>query len=116
MPRLAVSAGAGLSGSSARRSRSLRMPGRTAARAAASLHMPDLRDPRAAPGSVSRQRRPLDTFFPFDPYLLRRSAAQLDLRRSYIRHVAAPALLRLSACALTPFRGSQVAVERRRRP
>ena len=30
-------------------------------------------------------QRPLDTFFPFDPYLLRSSAAHLELGRTYIR-------------------------------
>ncbi|KAK9835138.1 hypothetical protein WJX81_000692 [Elliptochloris bilobata] len=29
--------------------------------------------------------RPLEMFFPFDPYLLRRSAAVLDLKRTYVR-------------------------------
>jgi len=33
----------------------------------------------------SRPKRLLDTFFPFDPFLLRRSAQQLDLRHTYIK-------------------------------
>lgn len=32
-----------------------------------------------------RCQRPLEMFFPFDPYLLRRSAAYLDLRRTFVR-------------------------------
>jgi len=31
-----------------------------------------------------RQRRPLRMFFPFDPYLLRRSAAVLRLPATYV--------------------------------
>jgi hypothetical protein len=62
------------------------MPGRSAARAfAAAAHLYD--QPHAAV-AASRQRRPLDTFFPFDPYLLRRSATQLELKRSYIKCAA----------------------------
>jgi RNA polymerase I-specific transcription initiation factor RRN3 len=64
-----------------RRAKQLRMPGRSAARAAAALHNVD--QPNAT--RSSRQTRPLDTFFPFDPYLLRASSAQLDLKRCYIR-------------------------------
>ena len=33
-----------------------------------------------------RCQRPLEMFFPFDPYLLRRSASFLDLRRSFVRY------------------------------
>ena len=62
------------------------MPGRTAARVFAAAHLVDGRDPEAAT-AAARQRRPLDTFFPFDPYLLRRSAAQLELKRTYIKCV-----------------------------
>lgn len=59
------------------------MPGRSAARAfAAAAHLFD--QPHSAL-AAARQRRPLDTFFPFDPYLLRRSATQLELKRSYIK-------------------------------
>jgi len=32
-----------------------------------------------------RCQRPLEMFFPFDPYLLRRSASFLDLRKSFVR-------------------------------
>jgi RNA polymerase I-specific transcription initiation factor RRN3 len=32
-----------------------------------------------------RCQRPLEMFFPFDPYLLRRSACFLDLRRTFLR-------------------------------
>jgi hypothetical protein len=60
------------------------MPGRSAARAFAAAHLSDSREQHAAL-TTSQRRRPLDTFFPFDPYLLRRSAAQLDLKRSYIK-------------------------------
>ena len=83
----------------ARRARALRMPGRSAARAAAAAlfgtvgHNGNL--------AAARQTRPLDTFFPFDPYLLRHSAAQLELRRSYIRCAGARSVsvpgLRLTA-------------------
>ena len=34
----------------------------------------------APPGPVAGGLRPLEMFFPFDPYLLRRSAAVLDLK------------------------------------
>ena len=64
-----------------RRAKHLRLQGRSAARAAAQLHSVD----EANAARSSRQTRPLDTFFPFDPYLLRASSAQLDLKRSYIR-------------------------------
>ena len=70
----------------ASRAKPLRMPGRTAARVFAAAHLVDGRDPEAA-AAAARQRRPLDTFFPFDPYLLRRSAAQLELKRTYIKCV-----------------------------
>ena len=39
----------------------------------------------AASASSLRPQRPLEMFFPFDPYLLRRSAAFLDLRRTFVR-------------------------------
>ena len=64
----------------------LRMPGRGVARAAAAAHLSDGLGAATAT-LAARQRRPLDTFFPFDPYLLRHSAAQLDLRRAYIKCV-----------------------------
>lgn len=34
---------------------------------------------------LARERRPLEMFFPFDPYLLRRSAQHLRLRETYVR-------------------------------
>lgn len=39
----------------------------------------------AAAQATARAQRPLETFFPFDPYLLRKSAARLQLRSSYLR-------------------------------
>ena len=36
---------------------------------------------------AAQAQRPLEMFFPFDPYLLRRSAAFLDLRRTFLRSV-----------------------------
>ena len=39
----------------------------------------------AAAVAATRSARPLEVFFPFDPYLLRRSAGQLELSRSYVR-------------------------------
>ena len=63
----------------ARRAKALRMPGRQAARAAAAANGFE------AGVAHCHGRRPLDTFFPFDPYLLRRSAVHLDLKRTYIR-------------------------------
>ena len=62
----------------ARRAKALRMPGRYAARVAAAATGVDY-------GVAQRGRRLLDTFFPFDPFLLRRSAVHLDLKRYYIR-------------------------------
>lgn len=41
--------------------------------------------PEATAGSALRERRPLELFFPFDPYLLRRSAQHLRLRETYVR-------------------------------
>ena len=35
--------------------------------------------------AAARAQRPLEIFFPFDPYLLRYSAEALDLRRTYVR-------------------------------
>ena len=35
--------------------------------------------------STSRSIRPLEVFFPYDPYLLRRSATFLELKKSYVR-------------------------------
>ena len=63
----------------ASRARALRMPGRHAARTAAAANGFEAGVPQLG------RRRPLDTFFPFDPYLLRRSSTHLDLRRFYIR-------------------------------
>lgn len=39
------------------------------------------------PGNAeaSKSQRPLEMFFPFDPYLLRRSATFLDLHRTFLR-------------------------------
>ena len=39
------------------------------------------------PGNAeaAQWQRPLEMFFPFDPYLLRRSAAFLDLNRTFLR-------------------------------
>lgn len=48
----------------------------------------DLMDCRAfLPGGAEavRCQRPLEMFFPFDPYLLQRSAAFLDLKRTFVR-------------------------------
>lgn len=41
--------------------------------------------PPPPPPDTPRERRPLELFFPFDPYLLRRSAQHLQLRESYVR-------------------------------
>lgn len=43
--------------------------------------------PAVAGAGVPKQRaaRPLETFFPFDPYLLRRSGAVLRLEETYVR-------------------------------
>lgn len=35
--------------------------------------------------ALQRAQRPLEMFFPFDPYLLKRSSRWLDLRTSYVR-------------------------------
>ena len=43
----------------------------------------------SSPASV-RAQRPLELFFPFDPYLLRTSAARLKLNDSYIRWSGRP--------------------------
>ena len=64
----------------ARRATAQRMPGRHAARVAAAANGVEPGMPNAR-----GRRRPLDTFFPFDPYLLRRSAAQLELKRTYMK-------------------------------
>lgn len=40
---------------------------------------------RGAAGAAGAPSRPLEVFFPFDPYLLRRSAAHLDLPATYVR-------------------------------
>lgn len=40
---------------------------------------------RAQDEVLRRAQRPLEMFFPFDPYLLKRSAAALGLSTSYIR-------------------------------
>jgi hypothetical protein len=63
------------------------MPGRHAARVLAAAG--SLEHHFTAP---ARHSRPLDTFFPFDPYLLRRSAGALELRRTYIRWQSSEAL------------------------
>ncbi|KAG2498036.1 hypothetical protein HYH03_003797 [Edaphochlamys debaryana] len=36
-------------------------------------------------GAVARSQRPLEMFFPFDPYLLQRSSRYLQLKSSYVR-------------------------------
>ena len=41
---------------------------------------------------AARCQRPLEMFFPFDPYLLRRSASFLDLRRTFLRQFPAAKL------------------------
>ena len=43
----------------------------------------------ASPPTV-RAQRPLELFFPFDPYLLRSSAARLKLEGSYLRWSSRP--------------------------
>lgn len=47
------------------------------------LSLLDISTLHTAPASVHMQVRPLEMFFPFDPYLLRRSARFLDLPTSY---------------------------------
>ena len=61
-----------------------------------------LPQPDAALAEASaRAQRPLEMFFPFDPYLLRKSAARLELRISYLRWShAAQAGLAASAIGL----------------
>lgn len=41
--------------------------------------------PEPPAGAAPRERRPLELFFPFDPYLLRCSAQHLRLRETYVR-------------------------------
>lgn len=47
----------------------------------------ELRHTAAAAAAVVNHRsaRPLEVFFPYDPYLLRRSAVHLDLSKSYVK-------------------------------
>ena len=59
-----------------RRAREHRLPGRGAVREVVAAWQAG----RAAP-----LRKALDTAFPFDPYLLRASAPQLELQRTYIQ-------------------------------
>lgn len=64
-----------------RRTKAHRLPGRAGAKAAAEFWQ------HASSQGAGRKpppRRPLDTFFPFDPYLLKQSAAFLDLARTYL--------------------------------
>lgn len=65
------------------RAKGHRLPGRAAAKVAAEYWQ------LQSAGGVGRRppppRRLLETFFPFDPYLLRQSAAYLDLARTYLR-------------------------------
>ena len=51
----------------------------------ASVTSPPSLFPQVADGSRSTQQRPLEMFFPFDPYLLKRSSRHLHLRQSYVR-------------------------------
>jgi len=50
--------------------------------------------------ALQRAQRPLEMFFPFDPYLLKRSSAALSLGSSYIRCVHACACVHVRACML----------------
>ena len=58
-----------------------RLPGRAAAREASNF----LQGGMVTSAPREGVPRTLDTFFPFDPYLLRSSSAALDLPRTYIR-------------------------------
>ncbi|GIL51718.1 hypothetical protein Vafri_7665 [Volvox africanus] len=52
---------------------------------AASLNIVDCRPLLAHVELSTRFQRPLEMFFPFDPYLLRRSSRYLQLKQSYVR-------------------------------
>ncbi|KXZ57030.1 hypothetical protein GPECTOR_1g930 [Gonium pectorale] len=52
---------------------------------AASLGVVDCRPLLAQLEPSTRSQRPLEMFFPFDPYLLRRSSRYLQLKSSYVR-------------------------------
>ncbi|GLI69244.1 hypothetical protein VaNZ11_013820 [Volvox africanus] len=52
---------------------------------AASLNIVDCRSLLAQVELSTRFQRPLEMFFPFDPYLLRRSSRYLQLKHSYVR-------------------------------
>lgn len=54
-------------------------------RLTARLALTDCRALLPGGADAVRCQRPLEMFFPFDPYLLRRSAAYLDLRRTFVR-------------------------------
>ncbi len=41
--------------------------------------------PHTQDEALRRAQRPLEMFFPFDPYLLKRSSRFLDLKTSYVR-------------------------------
>lgn len=57
----------------------------------------------AAAGPAAGGLRPLEMFFPFDPYLLRRSAAVLDLKRVPALSSLPPlGAMRDSKCAAGP--------------
>lgn len=57
------------------------------AKLTAGLGLMECRTLLPATAQAARCQRPLEMFFPFDPYLLRRSAAFLDLRRTFLRRV-----------------------------
>lgn len=58
------------------------------ARLAARMNLLDCGALLPAGVQAIRCQRPLEMFFPFDPYLLRRSAVFLDLRRTFVRCIS----------------------------